>query len=78
MARTRTKITIDEKIKRAEADVLKAKARYDAAVKALDVLLTKRRELQSKELLKAFEKSDRSLDEILAFLKHQDPDDERG
>ena len=77
MARTRTKITIDEKIKRAEADVLKAKARYDAAVKALDVLLTKRRELQSKELLKAFEKSDRSLDEILAFLEHKDPDDEK-
>ena len=74
----RTKMTIDEKIKRAEADVLKAKAKYDAAVQALDVLLSKRRELQSKELLKAFEKSDRSLDEILAFLERRDPDDERG
>ena len=74
----RTKMTIDEKIKRAEADVLKAKAKYDAAVQALDVLISKRRELQSKELLKAFEKSDRSLDEVLAFLKRQDPDDERG
>ena len=74
----RRKITIDEKIKNAEAEVLKAKAKYDAAVKALDELLAKRRELQSKELLKAFEKSDRSLDEILAFMEHQDPDDERG
>ena len=71
----RTKITIDEKIKRAEAEVLKAKAKYDTTVETLNALLTKKREMESKELLKAFEKSDRSLEEILAFLGHSDQND---
>ena len=64
----RRTITIDEKIKSAEAEVLNAKAKYDAAVEKLDALIVKKREIESKELLKAFEKSDRSLEEILAFL----------
>ena len=64
----RRKITIDEKIKSAEAEVLSAKAKYDAAVEKLDALIIKKREMESKELLKAFEKSDRSLEEIQAFL----------
>ena len=64
----RRTITIDEKIKNAEAEVLNAKAKYDAAVEKLDALIVKKREIESKELLKAFEKSDRSLEEILAFL----------
>ena len=58
---TRRKITIDEKIKSAEAEGLSAKAKYDAAVEKLDALIVKKREMESKELLKAFEKSDRSL-----------------
>ena len=64
----RRTITIDEKIKSAEAEVLNAKAKYDAAVEKLDALIVKKREIESKELLKAFEKSDRSLEETLAFL----------
>ncbi len=64
----RRTITIDEKIKSAEAEVLTAKAKHDAAVEKLDALIVKKREIESKELLKAFEKSDRSLEEILAFL----------
>ena len=64
----RSKISIEDKIRRAEAEVLKTKARYDEAVEVLNTLLTKKRELESKELLKAFEKSDRSLEEILTFL----------
>ena len=64
----RRTITIDEKIKNAEAEVLNAKAKYDAAVEKLDALIVKKREIESKELLKAFEKSDRSLEEILSFL----------
>ena len=65
----RRKITLNDKIKQQEQVVFKIKDKYDAAIAELDRLLTKRRELESKELLKAFEKSNRSLDEILAFLK---------
>lgn len=68
MARRR-KITLNDKIKQQEQVVFKTKDKYDAAIAELDRLLTKKRELESKELLKAFEKSTRSLDEILAFLK---------
>ena len=70
----RRKITLNDKIKQQEQVVLKIKDRYDAAVAELDRLLTKRRELESKELLKAFEKSDRSLEEIIAFLESRDSD----
>lgn len=68
----RRKIDLNEKIKEQEAVVLKAKDRYDREVAELDRLLTKRREMESRKLMQAFEKSDRSIDEILAFLASGD------
>ena len=53
MART----SLDDRIKKQEEAVFKAKDRYEAELKELDKLITKRRELESKELVKAFEKS---------------------
>ena len=43
-----------------------------AALAELDRLQQKRNELRNKELLKAIETSDRSYDEIIAFLKNED------
>ena len=54
---------------RAQAVVAVTKAKYDAAVEELEKLLSRKRELESKELLKAFAESDKSYDEIMAFLK---------
>lgn len=65
MART----SIDDRIKKHEDVVFKAKDRYEAELKELDKLITKRRELESKELVKAFEKSKKSLKEIIEFMK---------
>ncbi len=62
-------ISLEEKIKKAQASVASAKAKYDVAVEELEKLLSKKREMQSKELLKAFADSDKSYDEIMAFLK---------
>ena len=52
--------------------VFQLKDRYDAALAELDRLQQKRNELRNKELLKAIETSDRSYDEIIAFLKNED------
>lgn len=62
------KIDIDEKIERAQEDVTRAKKKYDAAVDALEKLMTKKNEMQQKELLQAFANSNKSYDEILKFL----------
>ena len=62
-------ISLDEKIEKAQVAVVSAKEKYDSAVAALENLLSKRREIESKELLKAFAASERSYDEVMAFLK---------
>lgn len=64
----RRSISIDEKISRQKEVVSAMKDKYDSALNELNALMKKKRELQGKELLNAFENSSRSLDEILTFL----------
>ena len=64
----RRSISIDEKIARQKEVVSVMKDKYDSALYELNALMKKKRELQGKELLNAFENSSRSLDEILTFL----------
>ena len=66
MARKRQ--TIDDRIKKAEEAVIKTKEKYDASLEELNLLVKKKKEMESKELMKAFEKSNRSFDEVLEFL----------
>ena len=70
------RISLEDKIKKQEEAVFKAKDKYEAELKELDRLLTKRRELESKELVKAFEKSKRSLKEILEFMNGNEGDED--
>ena len=70
------KVSLDDKIKKQEELVFKAKEKYDSEVEKLDKLLTKRRELDSKELVKAFEKSGKSLQEIMDFMNSSPADDD--
>ena len=77
MARTRRTISLDEKIEKAQAAVLQAKDKYDAAVEELNILLKKKRDLQKQELLRAIEESPRSYEEIMAFLAgNPDPNED--
>lgn len=70
MARARkTNVTIEELIKAQEDAVARAKAKYDTEVGKLKDLYTKRDEQKKKELLRAVESSNKSYEEILAFLK---------
>ena len=67
----RRTITIDEKIEKAQAEVIKAKEKYEAAINELKELQERKKEIQSKELMEAFQESSRSYDEIMAFLKSE-------
>jgi hypothetical protein len=69
MARTRRSISIDDKIEKAQADVVRIKGRYDRAVDELQQLMEKKTALQNEALIEAFTGSGKSYDEIMAFLK---------
>ena len=61
-------ITLDEKIEKAEAAVVAAKQKYDAALDELERLVTKRKELDDKKLLEAYHSSGKTVDEIISFF----------
>lgn len=65
----RRSIPIDEKIEKAEAAVIAAKAKYDKALDELEKLVTKRKQMDEKRVIEAYHDSDRSLDEIIEFLQ---------
>ena len=62
-------ITLDEKIRKAEAAVASAKAKYDAALDELEKLVTKRKQLDDKKVLEAYHAGDKTADEIVAFIQ---------
>lgn len=67
----RRTISIDEKIAKQKEAVFALKDRYETELEKLTQLQKKKRELEGKELLKAFEDSDRNLEEVLKFLKKE-------
>lgn len=67
----RRTISIDEKIAKQKETVFALKDRYETELEKLTQLQKKKRELEGKELLKAFEDSDRNLEEVLKFLKKE-------
>ena len=71
----RKTISLDEKIGKAEAAVLAAKVRYDKALDELEKLVAKRKQLEDKRILEAYHESDKSADEIIAFLLSKDEED---
>ena len=62
-------ITIEEKIERQTSEVAKAKKKYDEELDKLNILIEKKKEMESKELLEAFSTSTRTYAEIMDFLK---------
>ena len=68
----RRSIPIDEKIAKQKEVVFTLKDKYETAVAELDSLVQKKREIESKEILKAIQNSKRSVEEILEFLNDDD------
>ena len=71
MARTRktSREALDEKIEKAEADVIAVKKKYDQATANLKELLDKRDAIRKEEILSAVVKNEwQSYEEIMNFL----------
>ena len=68
MARMTSMEALEKRIEKAQAQVSKTKKQYDAAVAVLSDLLDKRDALRRDELVKAIMKSDKTYEEVLAFL----------
>ena len=77
MARTRKNISIEDKIEKAQQKVISTKARYDASVAELRTLYDKRDAMRKDELMNAFIKSDRTYEEVLAYLQAGTADEEK-
>ena len=66
--RPRKVMSIKDEIEKQEEAAAKSKAKYDADVKRLKDLYAKQDEMKKKELIKAVENSDKTYEEIMAFL----------
>lgn len=73
MARKTTMASIDAKIKKAQESVEHTKARYDTAITELGTLYDQKKELQVQELAATIEKSGKSYEEVLKFIKNGKP-----
>ena len=65
----RRTIPIDEKIEKAQEDVMRAKERYDSALENLKLLLEKKDEQKKAELISVIDDCGISYDEIINMLK---------
>ena len=68
MARVTAMQAVEAKIEKAQEAVSKKKKEYDEAIGVLSDLLDKRDALRRDELVKAIMKSDRTYEEVMAFL----------
>lgn len=68
-ARKNAQDTLEQKIETAKEKVIKTKAAYDKAVDELQVLLDKKKAMQTQDLIKAISESSKTFDEIMQFIK---------
>jgi hypothetical protein len=69
----RRTISLDEKIEKAEAVMLAAKAKYDAALDEMEKLVAKRKHQDDKKVLDAYHAGNKSADGIVAFIQSEKP-----
>ena len=65
----RRMISSDEKIEKAEAAMLAAKAKYDKALDEMEKLVEKRKKQNDKKILDAYHAGNKTADEIIAFIQ---------
>ncbi len=65
----RRSISLDEKIEKAEAAMLAAKAKYDKALDEMEKLVTKRKQLDDKKVLEAYHSGNKTAEEIIEFIR---------
>ena len=68
MSMARRVVTLDEKIEKAEAAMIAAKAKYDKALNEMEKLVTKKKQQNDKKILEAYHTGNKSAEEIIAFI----------
>lgn len=76
MIMARRTISLDDKIDKAEAAVIAAKAKYDKALDELEKLVTRRKQMDDKRVLEAYHASEKTVDEIVDFLLSKETEEE--
>ena len=83
MTMARRAISIDEQIDRQEAVVLAMKkkiddmkVKYDAEIEKMAKLVEKKKNISRQEIIKLLDTTTRTDDEIKAFLRGENPDEE--
>lgn len=76
MARQISMDALNAKIEKAQQNVLRTKKAYDAANEELKKLLDKRDSLKRDEIVNAIVRSQKSFDEIMAFLSEDEQEAE--
>ena len=69
----RRSISLDEKIEKAEAAMLAAKAKYDKVLDEMEKLVTKRKQLDDKKVLEAYHSGNKTAEEIIEFIRSDKP-----
>ena len=72
MARTISKEALNQKIEKVQMAITKNREQYEKLTAELEELHNKQKAIQSEELLKALAESEKSYDEILAFIQGKD------
>ncbi len=68
MARMRSISSIEAEITKVESDLAKAQARYDALAAQLIELQQLKKDYEAKQIMDAFHKSGKSMQELMTFL----------
>ena len=68
MARMRSISSIETEIAKVEADLIKVQAKYDSLATRLLELQQLKKEHEAKQIMDAFHKSGKSLQELMTFL----------
>lgn len=75
MARKIGKDVLEERIEKAQEDVVKAKKKYDASTATLKQLLDKRQALRAEEVMVAIAKSNRRYEDIINYINSSDSEE---
>ena len=68
MARSKSMTTIDSEIQKLEAELVKAKEKYDTTAARLQAVRKQKQEAEMKQLMEAYRQSGKSFSEVLIFL----------
>ena len=68
MARTRSIASIESEIQKTEAELSALSKKYDETAERLKDLQKKKQDYENRQIIEAYRKSNKSLDEVMIFL----------